>query len=125
MRRATSALIFCHRAELAANAIGVWRKNLCLAGLAQRAAGTLGSLAPDVVVVAVPKTLQTRVRRPSYRAPPMAWSELVIIGWCALFVVSVAIMTREGSSLWLARAASLFAGGSILALFAVMLWAAV
>jgi hypothetical protein len=55
----------------------------------------------------------------------MAWSELVIIGWCALFVVSVAIMTREASSLWLARAASLFAGGSILALFAVMLWAAV
>jgi hypothetical protein len=54
----------------------------------------------------------------------MAWSELLIIGWCALFVVCVAIMTREGSSLRLARAASLFAVGSILALFAVVLWGA-
>jgi hypothetical protein len=55
----------------------------------------------------------------------MPWTELLIIGWSALFVVSVAIMTRsEESPSRLARAALLFAGGSILALFGVVLWAA-
>ena len=55
---------------------------------------------------------------------PMAWTELLIIGWCALFVVSVAIMTQSGeeSPSWLARAALLFAGGSVLALLGVALW---
>jgi hypothetical protein len=53
----------------------------------------------------------------------MAWTELLIIGWCALFVVSVAIMTQsEESPSRLARAALLFAGGSILALFGVVFW---
>jgi hypothetical protein len=54
----------------------------------------------------------------------MAWTELLIIGWSALFVVSVAIMTQsdEESPSWFARAALLVAGGSVLARLGVVLW---
>ena len=52
----------------------------------------------------------------------MAWSEIVAIIWSALFVLSVAIMTHnEERPSHLASGALLFAAGSVLALFGVVL----
>jgi hypothetical protein len=52
----------------------------------------------------------------------MVWTEIVAIIWSALFVISVAIITHsQERPSRLAGAASVFAAGSVLALFGVAL----
>jgi hypothetical protein len=52
----------------------------------------------------------------------MVWTEIVAIIWSTLFVISVAMITHnQGRPSHLARAASVFAAGSVLALFGIAL----